>query len=264
VVYDAPSVQCYRYDTLHAKLCTANGCSPMSLPDEFSVHEVYMSLDGEYLRLVFQRCLKGGCVNDNGGHPYYWHIGTTDVVRCYESSGRANCVGHQVEGYTHIYNSLMWPATGKRAFSDPFSYSVLNPTPKLVVQTDLHYSNNAADVDDTNPIWASNIEDLRTIFGSRGCNDSGNIYEGCIFPGPLYGEIFGIRQDGTYIRAAHTYNSGSSPYFDCKQNIGSVSQTGRFFAWSSDWLNTLGDDNQGAKRCDVFVVNLAASQGSQN
>jgi len=90
------------------------------------------------------------------------------------------------------------------------------------------------------------------------------VYEGCTFPGPLYGEVFGIRQDGGYIRAAHTYNSGASSNFNCAETIGAVSQSGKFFAWSSDWLTTLGKDNKRAHRCDVFVVNLAAQPGARN
>jgi hypothetical protein len=264
VVYDAPSGQCYRYDTLHAKLCTANGCMPMSLPDEFNVHEVYMSLNGEYLRIVFQHCLKGGCMEDKAVHPYFWQIGTTNVVHCYSSSGTANCAGHQVEGYNHIYNAIGWPATAKRSFSDPLSYTVLNPSPRLTPSTDNHYSNNAADPNDTDPIWVTNVQNVRTTFGGKGCQKSGNVYEGCTFPGPLYGEVFGITQAGGYIRAAHTYNSGSSSYFNCASTIGAVSQSGKFFAWTSDWLTTLGKDDKNEHRCDVFVVNLEAQQGAKN
>ena len=264
MVYDAPSGQCYRYDAHHAQLCTASACVPMSLPDEFNVHEVYMSLSGEYLRIAFEKCLKGGCMADKGGHPYYWQIGTTNVVHCYSSSGRANCTGHQVEGYNHIYNSIDWPVTAKRSFSDPLSYALLNQSPRLTPTTDNHYSNNAADPDDTNPIWVTNVQEVRTTFGGKGCQKSGNVYEGCTFPGPLYGEVFGIKQDGSYIRAAHTYNSGSSPYFDCTDTIGAVSQSGRFFAWSSDWLTTLGEDDKRVNRCDIFVVNLAAQPGAKN
>lgn len=263
-VYDAPSGQCYRYDTLHARLCTARGCVPMSLADEFSVHEVYMSLDGDYVRIIFAHCFKGGCSKGSGSHPYYWHVGTTEVVRCMNSAGTANCAGHQVEGYSHIYNSIYWPFTAKRSFSDPFSYTWMNQTPRLNPIVDNHYSNNAADPADTHPIWVTTVANIHTTFGGAGCHKSGNVYEGCTFPGPLYGEVFGIRQDGGYIRAAHTYNSGSSRYFQCNESIGAVSQSGRFFAWSSDWLTTLGTDDQRVHRCDVFVVNLAAEQGARN
>jgi hypothetical protein len=261
-VYDAPSGQCYRYDTAHGKLCTKAGCAPMSLPDEFKIHEVYMSLDGNYLRIAFAKCLSGGCFEGSGSNPYFWEIGTTNVTRCYTSSHTANCSGHMVEGYAHIYNWTAWPQAGKRSFTDPLSYSLVNSTPDLAPSSDVHYSNNAADANDTHPFWVTNIQNVRTKFGGAGCNQTGNLYEGCTFPGPLYGEVFGITQRGGYIRAAHTYNSGSSTNFDCKNTIGAVSQSGRFFAWTSDWLTTLGKDNTGHKRCDVFIVNLAAAQGA--
>jgi hypothetical protein len=263
-VYDAPTGQCYRYDTAHAKLCTSSGCVPMSLPDTFTIHEVYMSLDGNYLRIVFGRCISGSCKQGVGSHPYFWKIGTTDVVRCYNSSHTANCSGHMVEGYSHIYNSIVWPSTGKRSFTDPLSYTLINSTPELRPLTDSHYSNNAADPDDTHPYWVTNVQNIRTSFGGAGCNRIGNLYEGCTFPGPLYGEIFGITQNGSYIRAAHTYNSGSSAYFNCASTIGTVSQTGKFFVWTSDWLTTLGKDNTNHNRCDVFVVKVAATQGAPN
>jgi len=261
VVYDAPSGQCYRYDTKNAKLCTSTGCVPMSLPDEFKIHGVYMSLDGKYVRIAMSKCIKGGCTQGTS-HPYFWEVGTTNVTRCYTSSHTANCSGHMVEGFSHIYNSTTWPQTGKRTFTDPLSFSVVNTTPDLTPGTDNHYSNNAADPNDSYPFWMTNVQNVRTEFGGAGCNKSGNLYLGCTFPGPLYGEVFGITQGGNYIRAAHTYNSGSSTYFNCSNTIGAVSQTGNFFVWSSDWLTTLGKDDKGHYRCDTFVVHLSAQQGA--
>lgn len=263
-VYDAPSKQCYRYDTAHARLCTSTGCAPMSLPDTFKIHEVYMSLDGNYLRIMFSRCISGGCTQGTASNPYFWKIGTTEVTRCYTPSHTANCSGHMVEGYTHLYNAIMWPQTGKRSFTDPLSYSLVNSSPSLTPNTDEHYSNNAANSNDTNPYWVTNVQNVHTTFGGRGCNKTGNLYLGCTFPGPLFGEVYGITQNGGYIRAAHTYNSGSSKNFNCSNAIGAVSQSGRFFAFSSDWLTTLGKDDNNLPRCDVFIVNLAAAQGASN
>src|SRR5581483_1553335 len=262
VVYDAPSGQCYRYDTAHGKLCISTGCMPMSMPDEFKIHEVYMSLDGNYMRIAISSCITSGCGQIPGTVPYIWQIGTTNVTRCDNSSHNTACTGHMAEGYSHMYNSIVWPTAGKRLYSDPMSYSLINSTPTLTPRSDEHYSNNAADNNDTYPIWVTNIQNIHTKFGGAGCNTSGNIYESCTFPRPLYGEVFGITNGGGYIRAAHTYNTGSSYYFNCSNNIGAVSQTGRFFAWTSDWLNTLGTDEQGRHRCDVFIVNLAAAQGA--
>jgi hypothetical protein len=262
-VYDVSTHQCYRYDTAHARLCTATGCAPMSLPDEFTVHEVYMSLNGNYLRVTVGNCISGGCSQAPPGHPYFWEIGTTNVTRCYNGGG-ANCTGHMVEGYDHIYNDVGWPHSGKRSFTDPLSYTLVNSTPTLSPATDEHYSNNAADPYDTHPYWVTNVQNIHKAFGGAGCNTSGNIYLGCTFPGPLFGEIFGITQTGGYVRAAHSYNSGASPDFNCQNTIGAVSQSGKFFAWSSDWLTTLGKDNNNHNRCDVFIVNLAAAQGATN
>jgi hypothetical protein len=262
-VYDAPSGQCYRYDTGTAQLCTSTGCVPMNLSDKFTIHEVYMSLDGDYLRIAVGNCLSE-CNDGSTSHPYFWEIGTTNVTHCYSSAGTANCSGHMIEGYTHFYNSTNWPQTAKRTFDDLFSYSIVNPTPDLTPGTDDHYSNNAANSDDTYPFWVTNVQNLHTTFGGAGCDKTANIYEGCTFPGPLYGEIFGITQSGGYVRAAHSYNSGSSSYFNCSNTIGAVSQTGKFFAWSSDWLTTMGKDDDGNPRCDVFIVNLAAEQGATN
>lgn len=261
-VYDAASKQCYRYDTANATLCTSTGCVPMSSSDEFTIHEVYMSLDGKYVRIPFTKCMKGGCKEGKGANPYIWEVGTTNVTRCYTSAHTANCAGHMVEGYTHMYNATGWPQTGKRLFTDLMSYTMVNATPTLTTVTDQHYSNNAADANDTYPFWVTNVQNVHKDFGGAGCNKSGNTYEGCTFPGPLYGEIFGITQSGGYIRAAHSYNSGSSTNFDCGNTIGAVSQSGKFFAWSSDWLTTLGKNNDGHYRCDVFIVNLAAAQGA--
>lgn len=262
VVYDAPSGQCYRYDTAHGKLCTNTGCAPMSLPDEFTIHEVYMSLDGKYLRILFTKCMSGGCTQGIGGNPYFWEIGTTNVTRCYTSAHTAGCTGHMVEGFSHLYNSEIWPEANKRSFTDPLSYTLLNSGPDLTPPTESHLSNNAADSSDTHPVWLTNVQNIHKKFGGAGCNTSGNIYEGCTFPGPLYGEIFGITQGGNYIRAAHSYNTGSSADFNCQNTIGAVSQSGRFFAWTSDWMTTLGKDNNGHYRCDVFIVDLAAAQGA--
>lgn len=264
-VYDSSVGHCYRYDTAHAKVCTSTGCAPMSLPDEFTIHEVYLSLDGNFLRIEFAKCVAGGCTEGSGTNPYFWEVGTTNVTRCYTPLHTANCSGHMVEGYTHLYNWTKWPQTGKRAFSDPLSYSVVNTTPSMSPISDAHYSNNAADSLDTHPYWATTNGNIHKEFGGAGCKTTGNIYEGCTFPGPLYGEIFGITQNGGYVRAAHSYNSGSSvTNFNCANTIGAVSQTGKFFAWTSDWLTTMGTDNTGHPRCDVFIVNLAAAQGAVN
>jgi hypothetical protein len=79
-----------------------------------------------------------------------------------------------------------------------------------------------------------------------------------------YNEIIGISPvNGTVWRFAHTYVTAASQRFSTKYAIGSISQDGRFFAFSSDWMGTLGSES-GSSSCtvgtdcrgDVFVVAL--------
>jgi hypothetical protein len=69
-------------------------------------------------------------------------------------------------------------------------------------------------------------------------------------------EILLILPGGLVHRVAHTYNTGKSQFFTCNQAIGSISQDGRLFFFSSDWGGTLGADSAGRSRCDVFVTKL--------
>lgn len=68
---------------------------------------------------------------------------------------------------------------------------------------------------------------------------------------------------GSAKRIAHTFITARSQIFDDKEAIGQVSQDGRFFMFSSDWMGTLGSES-GSSSCtigldcrgDVFVVKL--------
>ena len=69
--------------------------------------------------------------------------------------------------------------------------------------------------------------------------------------------------DGTVWRFAHTFDTNKSHRFNDLDAIGTVSQDGRFFMWSSDWMGTLGSESGGSTctvgvncRGDVFVVEL--------
>jgi hypothetical protein len=86
-------------------------------------------------------------------------------------------------------------------------------------------------------------------------------------------EIVGQSTDGSgkVWRFAHTFATYQSPYFSTSDAIGSVSQDGKFFIWSSDWSGQLGDCGSNnactsgqsntcvigtSCRGDVFVVQL--------
>ncbi|MGC2118890.1 MAG: hypothetical protein WA644_07360, partial [Candidatus Acidiferrales bacterium] len=67
---------------------------------------------------------------------------------------------------------------------------------------------------------------------------------------------FSMTNPGTVWRFMNTYTTGTSQFFSCQYAIGTVSQDGKWFIFTSDWGNTLGSDAAGNNRCDVFVGQL--------
>jgi hypothetical protein len=57
-------------------------------------------------------------------------------------------------------------------------------------------------------------------------------------------------------RACHTYSSNTSPEFIVVNAIAVPSQTGKFVAFTSDWMKTLGNTPSGHPAGDVFVVEV--------
>jgi len=85
------------------------------------------------------------------------------------------------------------------------------------------------------------------------------------FPSAWYNEILGIATDGSgkVWRFAHSYITAQSEFFDAQWAIGSGSQDGHYYLFTSDWQGTLGSAS-GSDACtigtdcraDVFVVEL--------
>jgi hypothetical protein len=85
------------------------------------------------------------------------------------------------------------------------------------------------------------------------------------FPAPWYNEVIAVAADGSgkTWRFAHTFITANSQIFSTQYAIGTVSQDGRFFIFSSDWMGRLGSESGTATctigtncRGDVFVVEL--------
>jgi hypothetical protein len=119
--------------------------------------------------------------------------------------------------------------------------------PGITVPFDQHQSWNDADPADSVPFLSSTWSTTSP------------------FPAPWYNEIIAVAADGSSKtwRFAHTFITARSQRFCTKYAIGSVSQDGRFFIFSSDWMGTLGSES-GASTCtvgancrgDVFVAEL--------
>jgi hypothetical protein len=212
--------------------------------DRWTVHNVKISKDGNWLVVAKGNCLLSTCSDG----PFFWQIGTTNVISCGDGG---HCSGHWTEGYTHWVNNNGSPTGNQemRLLSEPTSAARLTqvlPT-GFTGPADQHQSWNNVDPADSVP-FATTTWSQTTPFTA-----------------PWYNEILGIAADGsgTVWRFAHNFNSGTSQNFSTQYAIGSISQDGKYFMVSSDWMGTLGSES-GATTCsigtncrgDVFVVEL--------
>ena len=216
----------------------------INIPDRWTIHNVKLSKDGNWMVIAKTTCLSSVCNDD----PYFWQIGTTTVNACADAG---QCGGHWTEGYTHWVNNNNSPMANQviRLFSPATSTSNLfSAFPVgIAAPLDQHQSWNNADPDDTLPLLSSTWSSTTP------------------FPAPWYNEVIAVATDGSgkTTRFAHTFITTQSQRFSTEYAIGSVSQDGRFFIFSSDWMGKLGSES-GASSCtigtncrgDVFVVQL--------
>ena len=216
----------------------------INIPDRWTIHNVKLSKDGNWLIIVPTQCTSGSCSSG----PYYWQIGTTNVTSCGQGG---LCSGHWTEGYSHWVNCNNSPMANQviRSFAVAASArSVSNDLPPTIVAPlDQHQSWNNVDPMDSVPFFSSTWSNLKP------------------FPAPWYNEIIAVAADGSgkTWRFAHTFITANSQKFSTQYAIGTVSQDGRFFIFSSDWMGNLGSESGTATctigtncRGDVFVVEL--------
>jgi hypothetical protein len=217
----------------------------IKIPDRWSIHNVKISKNGNWLIIARTDCYT---VCTTG--PYFWEIGSTTVTSCGdELDGGQKCSGHWTEGYTQWINNYEAGKFTSRPFRDPTDIFdvIADPPAGVIPPLDQHGSWNNADPGDTHPFFLT--------FWSL-TNP---------FPGPWYNEITGVDPNGsgTVWRFAHSFITATSQIFSTKYGIGSVSQDGRFFLFSSDWMGTLGGQS-GTTTCtiandcrgDVFILQL--------
>ena len=217
----------------------------INIADRWLIHNVKLSKDGNWLIIATAGCLMSHCSQG----PYFWQIGTTNVSSCGDgkTSGQ-RCGGHWTEGYSHWVNNYDAGKLVSRPLSEPTAFGELTTVPSGIADPlDQHASWNNVDPADSLPFFLT--------FWSLTSP----------FPGPWYNEITGVAPDGTgkVWRFAHNFITGRSQIFSTQYGIGSVSQDGRFFIFSSDWMGTLGSQSAASTctigtdcRGDVFVVEL--------
>lgn len=213
-------------------------------PDRFTIHNLKMSRDGNWLIITSNVCISGTCAVN----PYFWQIGTTNLENCGEGG---SCGGHYTEGYTHWINNYgsPWASQQIRTFSDPTVVSVVNQNYPSTSDwsMDQHQSWNNVQPGDSLPFFSTTASIVTP------------------FSVPWTNEVIAIAADGSgkTWRFAHTFISTRSLNFTTQWGIGTVSQDGRFFLFSSDWMGKLGSEAGGTTctlgtdcRGDVFVLEL--------
>jgi hypothetical protein len=216
----------------------------ISIADRWTIHNVKLSKDGNWLIISSTACTSSTCSDG----PYFWQIGTATVNSCGDGG---SCSGHFTEGYSHWVNNDNSPMSNQviRSFSEATMVENLTKTfpPGITPPFDQHQSWNNADPADSVPFLSATWSTTTP------------------FPAPWYNEIIAVAADGTGTtwRFAHTFITARSQRFSTKYAIGTVSQDGRFFILSSDWMGTLGSESGSATctigrdcRGDVFVVEL--------
>jgi len=222
-----------------------NSTTPDSPTDEFYVHAIFVNLTGEYALISNGSCVAGNtsCLSTAGTSPYFWQIASTSVGKI---SGLTS--GEFAFGWNDYVNRNGNPE-GQYAIR-PFSAlgtprEVINTLPTgMVIGT-------AGD-----PSWVNdNSTDSLPFFDSLNYP----LYYNTGFPSAWTDEIIGVFPvDGSTLRFAHSFISKSNAQFSTNYGIGSISQSGRFFMQSSDWVGTLGSTS-GSSSC-IWGYDWAASQ----
>jgi hypothetical protein len=206
--------------------------------DGFTIHDARISKGGDYVVIT------GG-----GQGPVVWEVATLNAVLCTRQNPMA-CGGHHAIGYSHMVNpSGTHPM---EIIARPLNH--LEKTSQLVpelqdhgVWYDKHLSWNNVDSQDSNPVC------LSTYTPANPSTERTPL----TVDAPWVNEIDCIEMDGKgskVWRFAHTYSTAKNGFWSTPR--GNVSQDGRFFAFTSDWENTLGKARGQGYRHDVFVVEL--------
>jgi hypothetical protein len=237
----------------------------VGISDRFYVHNVKISKDGRWAMIADATCLST-CTSVL---PYFWQIGTLTLTQsCTTGNG---CSGHWTEGIAHLINNDNSPfyQEQERLFAQVSPYGSASANPATALLTGLLPSGCTVTQIDQHQNW-SNVDPLDTYpFFYSTTATGANAQTPGSYNCAWVNEIDAIAPaSGTVYRFAHTFATGLNWNFSGQNAIGSVSQDGRFYMWTSDWLGTLGTEGgangscvntpNGSTACrnDVFVVGL--------
>jgi len=212
--------------------------------DQFYVHSIFVNLTGEYAQVANGGCVAGNtsCLNTQGHGPYLWQISTTNVFRVAQQWS-----GEAAFGWNDFVNRN----------GNPLGQYEVRPfnaldSPRAAIQT---LPQGMSPNLQGHPSWVNdNASDSMAFFDSL----LTPLYYKASFPSAWTNEIIGVLPDGSTRRFAHNFVTMSNPQFSTNFAIGSVSQSGKFFMQSSDWVGTLGSLS-GSTSC-LWGYDWAANQ----
>jgi hypothetical protein len=230
---------------------TWGGTGSLSQAMSEYIHNVRMSPSGNYIKINEQCC----------GN-WLWQMGTTTV---YEGNTGNTADAHSAIGYTNWVNAhaTVYESNTVEAW---YIFPIASNEPSGTVLAEpfgndqhMYWGNDNST--DTAPFLTTTEPDT-----SSGTNPP--ITEAWEW------EVLAVATNGsgTVWRFAHTYDDyNENQTFAGGNAIGSGSQDGKYFAWSTDWLQMLGNTNLTSSSCtvtsgncreDVFMVNLSNSNSN--
>jgi len=219
------------------KVFAGNSNTPDSPTDEFYVHSIFVNLTGDYALIGNGGCVAGNssCNDTLGQGPYFWQIDSANVWKLANNSGGEFAFGWN--DFINRDNSPQGDYAIRRFTALGSPNQVINPNnlpPHMVAGLAGH------------PSWVNdNSTDSLPFFDSL----IYPLYYNTSFPSAWTNEIIGVfPADGSTLRFAHTFASKSNAQFSTDYGIGSISQSGKFFMQSSDWVGTLGSTS-GEPKC---------------
>ena len=216
------------------------------LPDRYVLHNVKVNKNGQWVVIVLEECRFSTCSIVPGSlGPYFWRLTEN---RAKVKKVTTHPYGHWTEGYHLFVNQNGEPGVmlNARTFADPENQFPLNhfatnaPWFSLPLEgADAHPSWNYNDGSDTTPVctatasrdWPYVIPWENEVI-CYGTNPNPN----------CSADRHGLCQT-TIKRFFHTYNPGTcdpnAGFWGCS-GIGALSQDGKYYAFTSNWGDTLG------------------------
>jgi hypothetical protein len=248
-VYDR-SKGCRWYNTQTGEIGGQWGAKGnISVPDRYLVHDARMNKSGRFVEISRSGASVPGIAPPlNPAPSFVWNVNTMDVAPC----GPKGCKGHHALGYSHLLNPSeqehpmdLWirPLNQLNA-----TVPLIKPLPAIQGWYDLHLSWNNVNTDDSTPACLS-------TYRRDNPNATGAAPK---VLGPWENEILCVETDGKdskVWRFAHTYSTAQNGFWSSPR--GNVSQDGRFYMFTSDWEDQLGQaPGTSLYRTDVFIVEL--------